>query len=70
MRGALTRFIFRLYALGIIPAYAGSTYPLYISSVRIGDHPRVCGERLNRLEVLQKKVGSSPRMRGALRCNG
>ncbi len=53
-------------ALGIIPAYAGSTRRR-ASAPRTGrDHPRVCGEHEGRSVSWKRTVGSSPRMRGAL----
>ena len=52
---------------GIIPACAGSTIFVEKVLLFLGDHPRVCGEHVSdRLNVL-RILGSSPRVRGALR---
>ena len=51
---------------GITPAYAGKT-DLFAGCVnRLEDHPRVCGENLNRLVSNAAGFGSPPRMRGKL----
>ena len=44
MRGALGHMAVYLPWLGIIPAYAGSTYPVQVTDIFGWDHPRVCGE--------------------------
>ena len=49
---------------GIIPAYAGNTFPASVTASRIWDHPRVCGEHSFRAIEQDKPSGSSPRMRG------
>ena len=49
---------------GIIPAYAGNTYPTWFLTRRRGDHPRVCGEHLDAMSDHASGSGSSPRMRG------
>ena len=49
----------------IIPADAGSTYPVVDYVASIGDHPRGCGEHLTHPASSMSQVGSSPRMRGA-----
>ena len=53
-------------AIGIIPAYAGSTNRPIPNRFAGRDHPRVCGEHLKVLQSELNKQGSSPRMRGAL----
>ena len=66
MRGARLRIFPFPKWLGIIPAYAGSTFFRLVTSFSSWDHPRVCGEHgvlLARYVIL---LGSSPRMRGAL----
>ena len=65
MRGAPFRISNSCSALGIIPAYAGSTGFLLRVFVRLWDHPRVCGEHRARGRLPQSSAGSSPRMRGA-----
>ena len=52
---------------GIIPAYAGSTSCTRIAARPGRDHPRVCGEHGGAVEATYDRMGSSPRMRGALR---
>ena len=51
---------------GIIPAYAGSTARIRPQRYGIEDHPRVCGEHSGSSHSIGARVGSSPRMRGAL----
>ena len=71
MRGApLTVFSVAPY-LRIIPAYAGSTCPPLEGRISKRDHPRVCGEHPGSIFVQLARIGSSPRMRGALQaCPG
>ena len=55
---------------GIIPADAGSTLGLAVPSYSLEDHPRGCGEHLCAMVMEPLVGGSSPRMRGALPCQG
>ena len=66
MRGAPWRSSTRPSSRWIIPAYAGSTRRTAPRIRQAWDHPRVCGEHqvLSASEV--RRLGSSPRMRGAL----
>ena len=66
MRGALLAGLSIKPLPGIIPAYAGSTWPCSASPRRWEDHPRVCGEHAMSSWVSSWNLGSSPRMRGAL----
>ena len=68
MRGA--HKIVAHYALRerIIPADAGSTTFEYIPSDQTRDHPRGCGEHVHFRVLVHHVEGSSPRMRGALKC--
>ena len=66
MRGAQGPKNGRRKPPGIIPAYAGSTPRTSSSASRTGDHPRVCGEHVVSFRSHPRRVGSSPRMRGAL----
>ena len=68
MRGTLNKTLDDLEKQGIIPAYAGNTTARAISAQEGRDHPRVCGEHIPALRRLASKAGSSPRMRGTLRC--
>ena len=65
MRGALITVFGLLEAGRIIPAYAGSTIQANANRVRLGDHPRVCGEHMSMDANWPEYIGSSPRMRGA-----
>ena len=66
MRGALCFPLLPPEQRGIIPAYAGSTAQTTTTSPGRGDHPRVCGEHYADAIGLPSRLGSSPRMRGAL----
>ena len=65
MRGALGVVGHVDHGLGIIPAYAGSTYPMSPPPTLRQDHPRVCGEHNSLCWTGSRRSGSSPRMRGA-----
>ena len=65
MRGAQGAMGNMEAAVGIIPAYAGSTVCSSLFSTRSPDHPRVCGEHLTSQYAMLFDLGSSPRMRGA-----
>ena len=49
---------------GITPAYAGKRDSLPRDSTPPGDHPRVCGEKLQECLICTTLWGSPPRMRG------
>ena len=49
---------------GITPAYAGKRYPYQYAEYCIGDHPRVCGEKVGPVGCVSGWLGSPPRMRG------
>ena len=51
--------------LGIIPAYAGSTWPAGRSPPGPSDHPRIRGEHNEPIEYVAIRTGSSPHTRGA-----
>ena len=64
MRGKdVGRHAFHVIA-GITPAYAGKSFSYSRMPPRIGDHPRVCGEKRSMLEQMGYNTGSPPRMRG------
>ena len=67
MRGAPSFGGAGIDCVGIIPADAGSTVDKPCSRSLMRDHPRGCGEHSPRLWHRLSAVGSSPRMRGALR---
>ena len=49
---------------GITPAHAGKRLSVLHCRLFSRDHPRTCGEKLNRLKSWQKLTGSPPHMRG------
>ena len=67
MRGKERYFVWQEDGTGITPAYAGKSIVHLPFVLRVGDHPRVCGEkgRTGALDVVQR--GSPPRMRGKVR---
>ena len=67
MRGALYRVAANESWFRIIPADAGSTTCLGSAHGQEQDHPRGCGEHGTSGKDSGSRVGSSPRMRGALR---
>ena len=50
---------------GIIPACAGSTTCADGTTVKLRDHPRMCGEHSTETPVQPLSAGSSPHVRGA-----
>ena len=66
MRGAPDQMAGGGQKQGIIPADAGSTLVPTFIRLPVTDHPRGCGEHIRRGAETQIRVGSSPRMRGAL----
>ena len=54
---------------GITPAYAGKTRIRHLSSLRLADHPRVCGKDRKISKSKRPPQGSPPRMRERLFCN-
>ena len=65
MRGAHPVDLAHVRQVGIIPAYAGSTFALALRVPACRDHPRVCGEHMACRKAVVNCRGSSPRMRGA-----
>ena len=64
MRGKAVYKDIKRAAAGITPAYAGKSHR-YAAQQRAGrDHPRVCGEKLNGIQIAARELGSPPRMRG------
>ena len=64
MRGKVTTFFAIVAIVGITPAYAGKSLLFLEIVVRLGDHPRVCGEKTLGKSVPSDAKGSPPRMRG------
>ena len=67
MRGKLRERFEPILKVGITPAHAGKTSPALISSCRLWDHPRACGENSSPTRTRISAKGSPPRMRGKLR---
>ena len=66
VRGALIAVCRVAVRDGIIPACAGSTLTVSVSSPVAWDHPRMCGEHLLLVDAQSSRPGSSPHVRGAL----
>ena len=64
-RGAPTPQTPRSESCGIIPAYAGSTWPTCSRTASPRDHPRIRGEHSTAVRRLLCHRGSSPHTRGA-----
>ena len=68
MRGKVGSFQVVDVGLGITPAYAGKRFSSFPYVTQERDHPRVCGEKPNRIVWSDFKRGSPPRMRGKGSC--
>ncbi len=55
-----------LHLRGITPAYAGTTNTVYCDCCGSEDHPRVCGNYVERFGTKRDRLGSPPRMRELL----
>ena len=64
MRGKVSKTLTGTLTKGITPAYAGKSFCNVACNISIGDHPRVCGEKMVRLSGMLHTLGSPPRMRG------
>ena len=67
MRGTPSHVPVYAYLIGIIPAYAGNTYPWQQRTPVLRDHPRICGEHVLGSDDHVSGTGSSPHMRGTLK---
>ena len=65
VRGAHGNGLMALVIGGIIPACAGSTITLNLSTSTGRDHPRMCGEHERHVHRAAGLQGSSPHVRGA-----
>ena len=64
MRGKISRVRDDLARVGITPAYAGkSRAKKAVAAVR-RDHPRICGEKIPKIDLRKIRKGSPPHMRG------
>jgi len=66
-RGALFLSFFWPVPVGIIPAYAGSTFKNASTRLLARDHPRIRGEHAKHVRLFGQAQGSSPHTRGARR---
>ena len=66
MRGKPTLCRVPLLTHRNIPAYAGKTMATVGNNIPRPEHPRVCGENLERGLFIIHTSGTSPRMRGKL----
>ena len=64
MRGKDFLFLYRLFAKGITPAYAGKSEKQVPFLPPYQDHPRVCGEKRKDTLDYYYPQGSPPRVRG------
>ena len=64
MRGKVPTGLPSVSGSRITPAYAGKSSCVISGSTRHGDHPRVCGEKLDLYMAYVRRKGSPPRMRG------
>ena len=64
MRGKASRGGLILKDDGITPAYAGKSALRLTAKDPSGDHPRMCGEKLDRMLHHRRMTGSPPRVRG------
>ena len=64
MRGTHCKKSYYRGGKGIIPAYAGNTYPSAGIRSYTWDHPRICGEHSSVSGPSGNPLGSSPHMRG------
>ena len=70
MRGRVKVTVCQRFRAGITPAYAGKRSVKDLGAGGLWDHPRVCGEKLNKAIKLKHAGGSPPRMRGrVMRCS-
>ena len=64
VRGKGIVHVFVPEKLGITPAYAGKSQRSRPGECSRRDHPRVCGEKLDRMLHHRRMTGSPPRVRG------
>ena len=64
MRGKVNCFSVKGLSVRITPAYAGKRKLDFTSSFIFWDHPRLCGEKFEHIELGISILGSPPPMRG------
>ena len=69
VRGSLSHRDDSPASCGIIPAGAGLTSAPAAAAFCIRDHPRGCGAHCAVMTIFTPRRGSSPRVRGSLRCS-
>ena len=70
VRGTAQRSTQREHRGRFIPACAGNSGIRQAQRSGTPVHPRVCGEQIRRLWSQRREDGSSPRVRGTVRCRG
>ena len=68
MRGKAEIEDIAVFSYGITPAYAGKSPKTAPTCPASRDHPRLCGEKILRLEKKMISEGSPPPMRGKANC--
>ena len=68
MRGKVSNIITHCSSIGITPAYAGKRSKRLSLSLKMKDHPRLCGEKVTMRYTVTQIVGSPPPMRGKVPC--
>ena len=64
MRGKHVVELLRTEIERLIPAHAGKTSGPHGEVIKVGAHPRACGENIAQVAFATSHAGSSPRMRG------
>ena len=64
MRGKASGLESKMQSIRITPAYAGKSENAGGRCRRLKDHPRLCGEKLERIRLYKPDSGSPPPMRG------
>ena len=69
MRGKALNFRHTVKKIGITPAYAGKRKSTPKTATCRKDHPRLCGEKLDKSAGMVYNIGSPPPMRGKATVN-
>ena len=64
MRGKVLQNLISQGIVGITPACAGKSQLVFERFRIFGDHPCVCGEKVNAFDLVRLHKGSPPRVRG------
>ena len=64
MRGKGDKFLTIFTTVRITPAYAGKRDSTFLTTEKIRDHPRLCGEKFTNQPIIKARSGSPPPMRG------